>query len=357
MGVRPYNALVNETNQETESPKPGSDAWLALVDEPIEDPDRVIVDPHHHFWHHPRYPYLLEHLWADTQTGHHVEQTVFVECGSEYLTAGPEHLRVIGETQFVRELAQSSRAPGSGFPFVGAIVPHADLTLPTDKLEALLDAHANAGDGLVKGIRHEGARSPLSAEYGLFGQAPPGLYARSAFVDGVRTLGRRGWVFDAWHYQYQNPEFLAFVKQVPDTVVVLDHFGSPVGIGPLADQLPQALQELKSQLTAIAACPNVVLKLGGMAMTLNGFGWDRRARPATSDEFVAAQREIYLHAIDKFGPSRCMFESNYPMDRRSISYPVLWNAFKKLVADFSETEKDLLFNSVARRVYRLKAAS
>jgi predicted TIM-barrel fold metal-dependent hydrolase len=97
----------------------------------------------------------------------------------------------------------------------------------------------------------------------------------------------------------------------------------------------------------------VVAKLGGLAMPDNGFGWDKRGVQASSDELLAAQRHYYLHMLDCFGPERCMFESNFPVDKPSIAYRSLWNAFKKLTQAFSETEKDALFYGTAQRVYRL----
>ena len=103
----------------------------------------------------------------------------------------------------------------------------------------------------------------------------------------------------------------------------------------------------------MAKCENVVVKLGGLAMSDNGFGWENNPKPPTSDEFAAAQREYYLHTIECFGPNRCMMESNFPVDRNSLSYAVLINGQKKIVSDFSEAEKSQLFYGTAARIYRL----
>ena len=333
-------------------PKPGSQAWLDQVVEPIVDPERVIVDPHHHFWHHERFPYLLENLWMDTSSGHRVEQTVFVECASSYRSEGPEHLRPVGETEFVAEIAAASQRGEPGRAVVSGIVSYANLTLG-EQLEEVLNAHEQAGQGLFRGIRHDAAVSPLPREYKLFGRAPEGLYFDASFRRGVKRLGELGYVYDAWNYAHQNADFAELARAVPDTTLVFDHFGTPLGIGPYADKRDEIFEQLKKDIAKIARCPNVVAKIGGLAMTFNGFGWHTRERPASSDEFVEAQRRYYLHTIECFGPQRCMFESNYPMDRRSISYHVLWNGFKKMVSDFSETEKDAMFSGTARAVYRL----
>ena len=140
---------------------------------------------------------------------------------------------------------------------------------------------------------------------------------------------------------------------LPDTTMVLDHFGTPLGVGRNRDQREAIFTAWKKDIAEIAKCPNVVAKLGGLAMPDNGFGWNERATPPTSDEFVQAQQRYYLHAIECFGPNRCMFESNFPVDKWSISYPVLWNGLKKIVAGFAESEKDAMFYGTAARVYRL----
>jgi len=185
------------------------------------------------------------------------------------------------------------------------------------------------------------------------GRAVPGLYARDDFRAGVRVLGRLGLTYDTWHYHHQNRAFAELARAVPETTLVLDHFGTPLGVGPYAGQRAAIFAQWKFDIAEIARCPNVVAKLGGLAMPDNGFLWDKRDRPASSDELVAAQRDYYLHTIECFGPERCMFESNFPVDKRSISYRVLWNALKKLAAGFSEAEKHAMFYGTAARVYRL----
>ena len=135
--------------------------------------------------------------------------------------------------------------------------------------------------------------------------------------------------------------------------MILDHFGTPLGAGAYAGKQEQIFEQWRGDVAAIAECPNVFAKLGGLAMPDNGFGWDQRARPPSSDEFVAAQSKYYLHMIDCFGPERCMFESNFPVDKRSISYRVLFNALKKIAAGFSAAERDAMFFGTAAEVYRI----
>jgi predicted TIM-barrel fold metal-dependent hydrolase len=167
------------------------------------------------------------------------------------------------------------------------------------------------------------------------------------------VLGARGLTFDAWHFHHQIKDFIKVVRAVPETTFVLDHFGTPLGVGPYEHKRDEILAQWRKDLAELASAPNVVAKIGGLAMPSNGYGWDKRTDPVSSDEIVAAQRDIYLHAIDCFGPDRCMFESNFPVDKASVSYRVLWNAFKKMASTFNPEERDLLFRGTATRVYRL----
>jgi predicted TIM-barrel fold metal-dependent hydrolase len=328
--------------------EPMTQEWLDLVDEDIVDPEQPIVDPHHHLWPvGSGLPYGLTELTVDTTSGHHIERTVFVECHAAYRTDGPAHLAPIGETEFVA--GEALRDPNR---LIGGIVAHADLT-DGAHLDEVLGAHETAGRGLFRGIRHAGSHAIEPEVLRIPGRAPAGLYANSAFRAGVAELGARGLTYDTWHYHYQNRDYADLARAVPGTTMVLDHFGTPLGVGQFAGKRDEIFQQWKADIVDIAKCPNVVAKLGGLAMPDNGFGWDRAERPPTSDEFVAAQAPYYLHAIECFGPDRCMFESNFPVDRWSLSYKVLWNALKKIAAPFSPTERDAMFRDTATRVYRL----
>lgn len=329
---------------------PGSTEWLTQVAEDIVEPQMEIVDPHHHLWRRPGLDYVLEDLWADTGSGHNVMQTVFVECGAEYLDDGPEELRCVGETQFVAELAAASAESDNAT--IAGIVGRANLLLG-DAVEEVLNAHEAVANGLFRGIRHAGASDPNPAALSIPGKAAPGLYLDEDFRRGMKRLGDLGYSFDAWHYHHQLAEFTDLARAVPDTPMVLDHFGTPLGVGEYASQREAIFSRWQADISELAKCENVVAKLGGLAMPDNGFGWDQRALPANSDELVEAQRRYYLHTIEAFGPQRCMFESNFPVDKRSLGYSVYWNAMKKLSVDFSQAERQQLFAGTARRVYRL----
>lgn len=333
-------------------------AWLAQVQEEIVDAERRIVDPHHHLWRSvpgdALPPYLLEDLWEDTGAGHRVVQTVFMECGAEYHEDGPEHLRPVGETVFVTAMARESR--GSGRAEIAGIVGHCDLRRDEGEIREVLAAHEAAGDGLFRGIRQGGAHDATGTAGWLNATDDGELYADRSFREGVALLGRLGYSYDTWHYHMQNAGFRDLAAAVPDTLLVLDHFGTPVHVGDFAADRDGVLEQWKREIAAIAECPNVVAKIGGLAMPPNGFGWEQRATPPTSDEVLAAHRDYYLHTIDCFGPDRCMFESNFPVDKLSLSYTVYWNAMQKLAAEFGEAEQEALFEGTARRVYRLPEA-
>ena len=322
--------------------------WLDQVAEEIVDPERPIVDAHHHMW---RKRYVLEDLWADTESGHNIEKTVFIECRSEYRAEGPEHLRPVGETEFMARIARASR--GHGRAEVSAIIAYTDLAQDAGRVRTVCDAHREASDGLFRGIRHGGAFEP--GRTSLWGDpaTQPDLYARQDFRKSVALLGEMGLVYETWHHHHQNPSFAEVARAVPGTVMVLNHLGSPLGSGPSADKREDVFAQWKRDMAELAARENVMMKLGGLAMPTPHFGWHLRETPPTSDEVIAAQRDYYRYAIDCFGPDRCMFESNFPVDKLSLSYHVYWNAMKKIAAGFSEREQNMLFSGTASRVYDL----
>ena len=269
-----------------------------------------------------------------------------MECGERYRKDSPEHLKLVGETEFVVSIASASR-DGNG-PAIAGIVAHADLRSP--HLDEVLDAHEAAGKGLFQGIR----QYPPDEEFTIPETAREGLYEDKDFRKGLARLGERRFTFDAWHFHHQNRAFHALAAAVPETTIILDHFGTPVGVGPDAENREAVFAAWRNDISDIADCPNVIAKLGGLAMPFNGFGWDKRDTPPTSDEFVEAQRRYYDHTIECFGADRCMFESNFPVDRRSLSYHVLWNGLKKIASRYSETEQAAMFYGTAARVYRLE---
>jgi predicted TIM-barrel fold metal-dependent hydrolase len=275
-----------------------------------------------------------------------VIKTVFMECGSAYDRDAPEHLRSLGETRYIAEQAMSDPEP-----LMRGIVGSVDLR--RDDVDDLLDRHIDAARGLFRGVRDALSRAEHPDAMMIPGRAPRDLYLDPSFRRGVARLGERGLTYDSWHYHHQNREFLELARATPGTTMVLDHFGTPIGVGPYASQREEIFEQWKVDIADIAALPNTVAKIGGLAMPDNGFGWNTADRPPTSDEFLAQQSRYYLHAIECFGPDRCMFESNFPVDRLSLSYRVLWNAYKKMTVGFSTSERAALFSGTASRVYKV----
>jgi predicted TIM-barrel fold metal-dependent hydrolase len=331
--------------------------WLALtVEEPLE-PDLRICDPHHHLWDFqtarvaPRY--LLDEILEDVQSGHNVVSTVFIECGAMFKTDGPEALRPVGETEFVNGIAAMSASGLYGPVRIAAgIVGTANLRLG-DAVAAVLDAQVVAGGGRFRGIRLGATWDASPAVPNHRTNPPQGLFPRPDFRAGFAHLAPRQLTFEAWCYHHQIPEVTALARAFPDTTIILDHFGGPIGIGPYAGKTDEVYAQWRAHIAELATCDNVAAKLGGINMEVNGFGWHKQPRPPTSQELMEATRPYYEYTLEQFGVERCMFESNFPVDKESCSYTVLWNAFKRLTAGYSATEKARLFHDTAARVYRL----
>lgn len=327
--------------------------WLEqVVEEPL-DPELPICDPHHHLWGHPENRYLLDDLLADIG-GHNVVSTVFVECMSEYKKSEPEALQPVGETEFVESIAidSLSRKGNDTAQVCAGIVSYANLLLG-EEVANVLAAHQQASPTRLRGIRHACGWDPSPEIRNSHTNPPGGLYLIPRFREGLRCLEKLGLTFDAWLYFTQIPELTALARAVPGVTIIMDHVGGPLGIGPYAGKRDEVFQQWKKAVTELAECPNVVVKLGGLQMPICGFRWHKRKAPPTSKELATATKPFYDHCIEAFGVQRCMFESNFPVDKASCSYTVLWNAFKRFAAEFTVNEKALLFHDNAARVYRI----
>jgi predicted TIM-barrel fold metal-dependent hydrolase len=329
--------------------------WLRLTQEEILEPDLAIVDPHHHLWDFPSHRYLLPELLADTNSGHRIEQTVFIECTAMYRADGPPEMRTLGETEFVNGIAAMSASGGYGPTRVAAgIVGLVDLTIG-GRAEEILRAHMAAAGPRFKGIRHAAAWEDKAEEIHNSHTNPgPHLYRdHSRFREGFAALGRLGLTFDAWIYHPQIPDLTALARAFPQQPIVLDHVGGPLGLGWYAGRRDEIFAAWKRDIQELARCPNVHMKLGGIGMRINGFKFHHRERPPTSKDLADAWRPYVETCIEAYGPGRCMFESNFPVDKISGSYAVYWNAFKRLASGASAADKAALFRDTARKFYRL----
>ena len=333
-------------------PAGASPDWLNLVTEETLEPDLKICDPHHHLWDYPESTYLLPELLADTGSGHNVVSTVFVECDAMFRADGPEAMRPIGETEFVNSVAAMAASGNFGATQAAAgIVSFADLNLG-QAVGEVLDAHMAVTDRF-KGIRHAASWDPSDKVRNSHSKPHQYMLGSAKFREGFAQLGKRNLSFDSWLFHTQITELTELARAFPETRIILDHFGGPLGIGPYKGKRDEIFAQWKIDVAALAECPNVYAKLGGLVMAINGFGFNKAERPPTSDELVAATRPWYDYAIEVFGADRCMFESNFPVDKASCSYNVLWNSFKKIASGASASEKAKLFHDTAAAVYRL----
>ncbi|MEM0990832.1 MAG: amidohydrolase family protein [Pseudomonadota bacterium] len=347
-----------EKEQSTIESRLASNLDRAAIDaaaEPALEPDLPIVDPHHHLWDYPSHRYLLPELLADTSTGHRIEATVFIECAVFYRQGAAPGMEVVGEVEFANGVAAMVASGQYGATQACAgIVGTADLTRGA-AVEEVLTAQIAAGGGRFKGIRHTAGWEDRTRSVHLSHSNPPRHLYRDhdGFRAGFGVLGRLGLSFDAWCYHPQLMDVVDLARSFPDQPIVMNHVGGPLGVECYAGERDTVLADWRKGMQALAACPNVTLKLGGLGMRICGFGFEHGDKAPSSDELAAAWRPFIEPAIEMFGPERCMFESNFPVDRISTGYANLWNAFKKITAGASEAEKQALYAGTARRFYRL----
>ena len=336
----------------------GGDDWLALTQEPTLEPEIPICDPHHHFWDFrseriPYQRYLLHELAADINSGHNVRSTVFVEARAMYRSDGPEEMRPVGEVEFVQGLAAASASglygPGRA---AEAIVGHANLNLG-ERVEPVLEALQEASPNRFRGIRHSVTWDPHPEIANTAAHNTEGQLGSDNFRAGARVLARMGLSLEAWLYFPQLPELADFARAVPDLTIILNHIGGLLRVGPYANRDDEVLATWRSGIAAVADCPNVNNKLGGIGMPRTGFDWHARTVPIGSEELAESMAPFMTYCIEQFGSDRSMFESNFPVDKVSYSYNVMYNAFKRLSRGYSAAERAAMFHDTANRVYRI----
>ena len=331
------------------------EAWLAgNPPEPILEPELPIIDTHHHLWDRGGHRYFLPDFLADVATGHNVVATVFLECHSMYRAGGPAEMRPVGETEFVTGQAAMSASGKYGPTRVAAgIVGFADLTLG-DRVEPVLEAHLRAGGGRFRGVRHSAAWDASDVIGNSEAAGGPHLYRRAEFRAGLAHLTRLGLSLDAWVFHPQLGLVAELARAHPDANIILGHVGGVLGYGPYTGKEKEVFAAWRAQMTEVARCPNVSLKLGGMMMRLAAYDYRTQPKPPTSTELAALWGPYFEAGIELFGPSRCLFESNFPVDKMGIGWAALWNTFKRITAGASPAEKQAMFAGTARRVYRLE---
>ena len=323
---------------------------IAAIEAPI-DPELAICDAHHHLWQRPPNDYLLDDLRQDLRSGHNVVSTVAIECHYGYRKDGPEAFRPVGETEFLESVADRVAADSTIKTRVAAaIVGNANLALG-DTVPAVLEAHLAASPTRFRGIRHSTTWDESSI---LRSEAPRGMLADHNFRRGFQWLQKLGLSFDAWIYHPQLGELADLAAAFSDVPIILNHIGAPLGVGPYAGKHDEVFQSWSNGIAAVAACPNVVVKLGGVGSLRSGHDWHERAVKPSSTELAQVLKPYFDHCIDKFGAKRCMLESNFPVEKLSNNYVNLWNAFKRITQTYSAAERAALFHDTAARVYRIE---
>jgi predicted TIM-barrel fold metal-dependent hydrolase len=278
---------------------------------------------------------------------------VFIEARSMYRADGPEELRPVGEVEFVQGLAAASASGTYGAARAAAsIIGHADLNLGS-RVEPVLEALRAASPNRFRGIRHSVTWDPHPEIENTAAHNRPGQLAGETFRSGARVLARMGLSLEGWLYAPQLPELADFARAVPDLPIVLNHIGGLLRVGPYANRDDEVLANWRSGIAVVAACPNVSIKLGGIGMTRTGFDWHARFKPVGSEELAGSMAPFIPYCIEQFGPDRCMLESNFPVDKVSFSYNIMYNAFKILTRDYSATERAAMFHDTAARFYRI----
>lgn len=314
------------------------------------EPELPICDAHHHLWERAAERYLLADLLRDIESGHNIIATVAIECRAMYRKHGAEKLKPLGETEFLTSVANQAVADSRiGTAIASAIVGFADLALG-DNVAAVLEGHMAAAPDRFRGARHS---TTWDGSGTLRNEAPRGLMSEGSFRRGFACLSRYKLSFDAWLYHPQLAELAELASAFPDVNIVLNHTGAPLGIGPYAGKRREVFNAWREGILSVAACPNVAVKLGGLGSERSGFDWHERAIQQSSTELAAAIGPYIEVCIEAFGPGRCMFESNFPVEKRANSYVVIWNAFKRITANYSHSERAFLFHGTGRRFYRL----
>lgn len=334
---------------------PGGNEWLAKSQEETLEPEIPICDPHHHFWvarpepvHYQQY--LLPELSSDVGSGHNVTSTVFIEVRCEYRTDGPDEMKPVGEVEYIQTIADAAAAGSQGpTKAAAAIIGHADLKLG-DGVRPVLEAMQAASPNRFRGVRHSVGydESPELANRDI-----KGALGTDGYRAGAKVLASMGFVLENSLYYHQLSELADFARAVPELPIVLNHIGGLVRVGPYANRDEEVMPEWRKGVEEVSKCPNIIMKLGGVGQLRYGYYWHDRETAIGSEELAQELGPLMEHCIQQFGPDRCMFESNFPVDKISYSYNVIYNAFKRLSKGYSPNERAAMFHDTAARAYNI----
>ena len=324
--------------------------WLALRREDIVEPDLPIIDSHHHLWEHPGSKYLAAEMIEDLKSGHNVVATVYVQSGTGLRTSGPDHLRLVGETEYAAAAAEEAAQRWGVRSLCAAIVGPISL-MAGGTARPVLEEHVRAGRGRFRGVRDLTHWDSDPAVHKV--DTRPGMLGSCEAAEVAAILVEMRLSLDVFCYHTQLPEALALAETFPDLRIVINHIGTPLAIGPYRERHDEVFRQWRTGLASFRDHENVSLKFGGLGMRFSGFGFDRLDVPPSSDDLVRAWRPYFDACIEAFGPHRCMFESNFPVDKASFPYAVLWNGYKKLSRSLTADERAQVLSGTAGRVYAI----
>ncbi len=328
---------------------PVREAWLALHEESIIAPELPIIDAHHHFYDRPGWSYLANEYRADASSGHNIRASVYMQAQTHYRTQGAEAFKPVGETEYVVGATGTDEARPQ---IAKGIVGHANLQLGAAVRE-VLEAHVRAGQGRFRGVRHLTTWDADASLLNPVSAAPRGLLLDKTYREGVAQLAPLGLSYDAWLFFPQLPELIDMAKTFPETAIIVNHCGGVVRIASYQDHRSEVFETWRASMRELARLPNVSVKVGGLGMRINGFDFEKGEAPPSSEHLAEAWKPWMETCIEAFGANRCMFESNFPVDKGSYSYATGWNAFKRITAGASPADRQALFEGTASRVYRL----
>jgi L-fuconolactonase len=302
--------------------------------EGVLEQDLPICDAHHHLWEYPGNVYLGEDLIEDIDR-HNIVQTVVVEAWARNMRSQGKMKEPAEETALA--VAVSKRTPGRT-QIAAGIVGYADL-MAGKAVDAVIESHISAGQGRFRGIR-----------------SPGSVLTDAKFLEGCAVIEKHSLALDVVVRGQQMLELAGLAAKYPEMPIIINHLGLlPMrhpNQNPPGEIGGHDIEPWKEGIAEIAGCENLYMKLGGLGMDLASAGWQKPTSP-NSAELAQIMKPWYFYCIEQFGADRCMLESNFPVDRRSFSYNVHWNAAKRLTIDLSPAERNWLFYATAAKAYRL----
>jgi L-fuconolactonase len=323
-------------------------------DEPILDPDLPIIDAHHHLFERPGWRYLHEDFLADAHAGHKVLASVYIEIQAFARREGPEIMRPLGEIEYANGVGAIG-ANGYYGPcrVAAAIIGHADLR-HGERVGEYLDRCMAIAPERFRGIRQVTIEHPTEAPFRFITHRPPvGAMRMPEFKRGLKELARRRLTFDSAVFHPQLAEVARLADEVPDATIVLNHCGMVMALDLGEAERAEVFRVWSASMRELARRGNVVVKIGGLGLPFWDFGFIGREQPVGYLELARVWQPFIDVTVEAFGASRCMMESNFPMDGRSCGYVPLWNALKQATRGCSKDERNAMFCGTAMRVYRL----